>query len=364
MSSHSHLIDELLMIAHKNSASDLIVRTGDRIRMRIQGSIVTVPPERVAEPDRGITIDMIRHLARSLPAQPDIEAAQNLDFHYTLAGIAHFRIHVLRTHNNFGIVARLIPQQIPDFQTLRLPAVFEDIAQYRNGLILMAGAAGSGKSTSMASILNHMIRHRPIHVVTLEDPVEFRYDNNLRGTVSQREIGTDVASYRQGLTDALRETPDVIVAGEVRGREEIQLALQAAETGHLVMATVHATTAIGTMQRIITSFPQEEQAGIRQRLSENLRAIIVQKLLPMKAGKGRIVAQEIMIANSVIRHFILDPDHWNDIERAMEEGHHLYGSQSFDQHLRRLVEEEQVSYEHALPHTVHREDFAMYFGKS
>jgi len=216
----------------------------------------------------------------------------------------------------------------------------------------------------MAAMLNHMIRHRPVHAVSLEDPVEFRYDNSFRGTVSQRELGVDVASYRQGLTDALRETPDIIVAGEVRGREEIQLALQAAETGHLVMSTVHATTAIGTMQRIMSSFPHDEQAGIRERLSENLRAIIVQKLLPMKQGKGRIVALEVMIRNSVIRHYILDPDHWGDIVRAMEEGHELYGSQSFDQHLRQLVEDDLVSYEQALAHAVHREDFAMHFGKS
>ncbi|EAU55666.1 type IV pilus twitching motility protein PilT [Mariprofundus ferrooxydans] len=358
------LIDELLLVAGKNGASDLIVRTGDRVRMRINGDIVTVPADKVTVPDRNKTIEMIRHLVRALPTQTEIETIRNLDFHYTLPGAAHFRIHVLRTHNDFGIVARLIPVDIPDFAALRLPPVFEEITGYRNGLILMAGAAGSGKSTSMAAMLNHMIRHRPVHAVSLEDPVEFRYNNSYRGTVSQRELGSDVASYKQGLSDALRETPDIIVAGEVRGREEIQLALQAAETGHLVMSTVHATTAIGTMQRIMSSFPHDEQAGIRERLSENLRAIIVQKLLPMKQGKGRIVALEIMIRNSVIRHYILDPDHWGDIVRAMEEGHSLYGSQSFDQHLRQLVEDDLVSYEQALAHAVHREDFAMHFGKS
>jgi len=358
------LIDELLLIAKKNSASDLIVRTGDRIRMRINGDLVTVPVEKISEPDRDQTIAMIHHLVRDLPVQPDIEEIQNLDFHYTLPGAAHFRVHILRTHNNFGIVARLIPQHIPDFTALRLPPIFEQLTGYRNGLILMAGAAGSGKTTSMAAMLNHMIRHRPVHAVTLEDPVEFRYDNSYRGTVSQRELGTDVASYKQGLIDALRETPDIIVAGEVRGREEIQLALQAAETGHLVIATVHATTAIGTMQRIMGSFPHDEQAGIRERLSENLRAIVVQKLLPMKHGKGRIVVLEIMIRNSVIRHFILDPSHWSNIVRAMEEGHALYGSQSFDQHLTRLVEDDLVSYEQALANAVHREDFALHFGKA
>jgi len=358
-----HLIDELLQIANKNGASDLIVRTGDRIRMRIAGDIVTVPQDKVSAPDRAKTITMIQHLIRHHAAETNIETINNLDFHYSLKNICHFRIHILRTNNNFGIVARLIPQTIPSFEQLRLPAVFEKITQYRNGIIFMAGAAGSGKSTSQAAMLNHIIHHRPVHAVTLEDPIEFRYSTEHKGTVSQREIGTDVVSYRQGLIDALRETPDIIVAGEARGREEIQLALEASETGHLVLVTVHATTAVGTMQRIMASFGLDEQTGLRERLSENLRAIIVQKLIPMKSGKQRIVAQEIMIKNSVIRHFIRDPSQWGDIPRAMEEGHNLYGSQSFDQHLQQLVEADLIDYETALPNAVYQEDFAMRMGR-
>ena len=358
-----HLIDDLLQVANKNGASDLIVRTGDRIRMRITGDIVTIPQDKVTAPDRAQTIAMVQHLIRHHAAETDIETINNLDFHYTLKNSCHFRIHVLRTNNNFGIVARLIPQNIPNFEQLRLPAVFEKITQYRNGIILMAGAAGSGKSTSQAAMLNHMIHQRPVHAVTLEDPIEFRYSTEHKGTVSQREIGTDVVSYKQGLIDAMRETPDIIVAGEARGREEIQLALEASETGHLVLATVHATTAVGTMQRIMASFGLDEQAGLRKRLSENLRAIVVQKLIPMKTGKKRIVAQEIMIKNSVIRHFILDPSQWGDIPRAMEEGYNLYGSQSFDQHLQQLVEADLIDYEAALPHAVFQEDFAMRMGR-
>jgi len=358
-----HLIDDLLQVANKNGASDLIVRTGDRIRMRITGDIVTIPQDKVTAPDRAQTIAMVQHLIRHHAAETDIETINNLDSHYTLKNSCHFRIHVLRTNNNFGIVARLIPQNIPNFEQLRLPAVFEKITQYRNGIILMAGAAGSGKSTSQAAMLNHMIHQRPVHAVTLEDPIEFRYSTEHKGTVSQREIGTDVVSYKQGLIDAMRETPDIIVAGEARGREEIQLALEASETGHLVLATVHATTAVGTMQRIMASFGLDEQAGLRKRLSENLRAIVVQKLIPMKTGKKRIVAQEIMIKNSVIRHFILDPSQWGDIPRAMEEGHNLYGSQSFDQHLQQLVEADLIDYEAALPHAVFQEDFAMRMGR-
>lgn len=358
-----HLIDELLLIANKNNASDLIIRTGDRVRMRIDGAIVTVPASRIPEISRQQTIDMIMHISRYTPNAPEIESIHNFDFHYTLENASHFRVHVLRSNNNFGIVARLIPQQIPTFEKLHLPPVFADITNNRNGLILMAGSAGSGKSTTLAAMLDYIIQRRPIHAVTLEDPIEYRYGTGHKGTVCQRELGTDVLSYTQGLKDALRESPDIIVAGEVRSHDDIQLALQASETGHLVMATVHATTAVGTMQRIMSCFALDEQDAIRERLAENLRAIIVQKLLPLKSGKGRIVALEIMIKNAVIKHFILDADHWCEIPRAIEEGNTLYGSQSFDQHLQQLVENDLIEYEEALAHAVFPEDFTMRMGK-
>jgi twitching motility protein PilT len=358
-----HLIDELLLVANKNHASDLIIRTGDRVRMRINGAIVTVDNNKIAEISREQTIDMIRHISRHTANTPDIESIHSLDFHYSLEDASHFRVHVLRSNNNFGIVARLIPQQIPSFNVLRLPPIIADITNNRSGLILMAGSAGSGKSTTLAAMLDHMIRERPVHAVTLEDPVEFNYSTNHQGTVSQREIGTDVSSYAQGLKDALRESPDIIVAGEVRGRADIQLALQAGETGHLVMATVHATTAVGTMQRIMSAFTLDEQDAIRERLAENLRAIIVQKLLPLKSGKGRVVALEIMVKNSVIKHFILDPGQWSEIPRAIEQGHSLYSSQTFDQHLQELVESDQIEYEEALANAVFPEDFVMRMGR-
>jgi len=356
-------IDDLLLIAYKNGASDLIVRTFDRVRMRIGGDIVTVPQDKVSKPDRDKTIAMIRHLTRHLPNTTDIESINHLDFHYTLEGVCHFRVHALRSNNTFGIVARLIPQQIPSFEQLRLPPVFDEMADYRNGLILMAGSTGSGKSTSLAALLSHIIAQRPVHALTLEDPIEYRYGTSHMGTVTQREIGTDVISYKQGLIDAMRETPDIIVTGEARGSEEIQLALEASETGHLVMATVHATSAIGAMQRIMASFNKDQQVGIRERLAENLRAIVVQKLLPKKVGNQRIVVLEIMIKNSVTKHFILDPAHWSEIPRAMEEGHHLYGSQSFDQHLQQLVEADLIDYEEAQANAIFREDFALRMGR-
>lgn len=354
-----HLIDDLLLASNKHKASDLVVRTHDRVRMRINGAMVTLPPDKVPPQDRENVIGMIGHLIRFLPQQPDIEEIQNLDFQYSLENVAHFRVHVMRTNNDFGIVARVIPQEIPGFDELKLPPAIREICNYRNGLVLMAGATGSGKSTTLAAMLNYVIEQRPVHAITIEDPMEFRYGITKKGTVCQRQLGSDVASYAQGLNDALREAPDIIVAGEARDREVIQLALQASETGHLVMATVHATTALGTMQRIMSSFNLDEQEAIRERLGENLRAIIVQRLLPLKNGKGRVAAIEVMVRNSVIKHFILDPDRWSEIPRAMEEGSTLYGSQTFDQHLQQLVENDMVTYEEALANASYPEDFAM-----
>jgi twitching motility protein PilT len=362
LNSHG-LIDDLLRIAFNNKASDLFVRTGDRIRLRINGIMVCIPVDKVQPPTREQVTGMIRHLLRTSSEPPDIETVQHLDFHYSLEEVAHFRIHVMRTCNNFGIVARVIPSRPPTVEQLNLPASLHQIAKYRHGLILMAGTTGSGKSTTMAAMIAQIIHERPVHVVTLEDPLEFRYGTDAIGTVSQREIGRDVADYSQGLIDAMRESPDVILVGEARDREVLQQAITAAETGHLVMATVHATTAVGTMQRFMSAFGLDEQDAIRERLAENLRAIIVQKLLPLKSGQGRIAAVEIMIRNSVIKHFILDPERWCEIPRAMEEGKDLFGSQSFDQHLQELVESDQIEYKEALSHAVFPEDFAMRMGR-
>ena len=357
-----HVIDDLLLAANKHGASDLIVRTDDRVRMRLNGAVITVSPDQIPVQDRTQVKVMIEHMLRDHHIAIDVEEHKNLDFHYSLENVAHFRIHVMRTNGNFGIVARVIPKKIPGFDELHLPPVIREITNNRNGLVIIAGATGSGKSTTMAAMLDHIISHRPVHVVTIEDPMEFRYSTSKKGTVCQRQLGEDVATYADGLSDALREAPDVIVAGEARDRDVIQLALQTSETGHLVMVTVHATTAVGTMQRLMSSFGLDEQDAIRERLGQNLRAIVVQKLLPRKDGKGRIAVLEILICNSVIRHYILE-NRFADIPKAIEEGTTLYGSQSFDQHLQQMVEQNEIEYEEALANSVQPEDFVMRMGR-
>jgi len=357
-----HMIDDLLLAANKHGASDLIVRTDDRVRMRLNGAVITVSPDQIPVQNREQVKTMVEHMLCNHHETVDIEKCKSLDFHYSLENVAHFRIHMMKTNGNFGIVARVIPRKIPSFDDLNLPPVIREITGNRNGLIIIAGATGSGKSTTMAAMLDHIISHRPVHVVTIEDPMEFRYNTSKKGTVCQRQLGEDVATYADGLSDALREAPDIIVAGEARDREVIQLALQASETGHLVMVTVHATTAVGTIQRLMSAFALDEQDAIRERLGQNLRAIVVQKLLPTKDGKGRIAALEILICNSVVRHYILE-NRFSEIPKAIEEGTTIYGSQTFDQHLQKLVEKDLVEYEEALVSAVQQEDFVMRMGR-
>jgi len=360
-----HLIDQLLLLTKKNSASDLLVRPGDPVRLRINGNWVMLPDDKLPVPTRRIVIDMIGHLCRKLPVPPQIEEMRSLDFRYTLEGVAHFRIHAMSTARNYGIVARHIPQRIPTFAELGLPAVLNNISDQRNGLILVAGATGSGKSTTLASMLHRIIRQRSVHVVTLEDPIEFQYPAGCKGTVTQREIGTDVVDYEQGLNDALREAPDIILAGEIREKAVIQLALTAAETGHLVAATVHATTAIGTIQRMMGAFSLDEQNTFMERMAESLRAIIVQKLLPAKDGKGRIAALEVLVRTPVVKHFMLDwQNKAQEIPKALEEGSSLYGTQTFDQHLQILVDKGLVSFVDARAAATYQEDFDMRCGRN
>jgi len=363
--SNEALIDKLLLLTEKNDASDLLVRTGDPVRMRISGKWVMLPKDKVPVPTRESVIRMIEHLARHLPVQPKVEGSHNLDFQYTLENVAHFRVHAMATSLNYGIVARRIPKTIPTFEDLKLPPVIREICKYKNGLILVGGATGSGKSTTLAAMLHSIIQERPVHIVTLEDPIEFRYPTDCPGTVTQREVGSDVETYTQGLNDALREAPDIILAGEIRDKDVIQLALTAAETGHLVAATVHATTAIGTIQRMMGAFSLEEQDAFMERMAESLRAIIVQKLLPLKSGKGRIASQEILVRTSTIKQFILDwQNKSQEIPRALEEGHNLYGTQTFDQHLQTLVEQDIVSFEDARAAATFQEDFDMRCGRN
>ena len=251
---------------------------------------------------------------------------------------------------------RVIPIDIPDFEELRLPQVLERIAQQERGLILVTGVTGSGKSSTQAAMIDHINRNMKKHIVTLENPIEFLHRDN-QCSITQRDIGTDTASFMTGLRAALRQDPDVILIGEMRDPETIDIAMRAAETGHLVISTVHTKDAVQTISRLIAVFAPSEQEMIRIRLSETLLAVISQRLLPRKDGQGRVVAVEVMNVTGTIRECIRDTTRMDEIYELVADGKDQYGSQTFDQHLMELVNAGAVDFDTAKSMASNPSDF-------
>jgi twitching motility protein PilT len=256
------------------------------------------------------------------------------------------------------IVMRVIPFEIPTFEQLGLPQVLGDIAAQERGLVLVTGVTGSGKSSTQAAMIGHMNEHMRRHVVTLENPIEFLH-RDVNCSITQRDVGIDTDSFRVGLRAALRQDPDVIQIGEMRDAETIDIALKAAETGHLVISTVHTRDAASTISRLVATFPPEEQPMARLRLAESLQAVVSQRLLPSKDGKGRVLAAEIMVVTGTIRDCIADPERVEEIREHIAEGRTTYGMQTFDQCLMELVQADRVDYEMAKAAATNPGDFEL-----
>jgi twitching motility protein PilT len=332
---------EILRAAVQRGASDIHIKAGDYLRARISGELVPMTNQRLSpEQTRQIALQLIPHQRdRDL-----IDEICDYDCSWGAPGIGRFRVNILRQRGTLMVVMRVIPIDIPTLDHLQLPRALERIALSERGLVLVTGITGSGKSTTLAAMMGHVNEHRKRHIITLENPIEFLHrDRN--SSVTQREVGTDTDSFATGLRAALREDPDVILVGEMRDVETIDIAMKAAETGHLVFSTLHTLNAVQTISRIVAVFPPHEQEMIRVRLSEGLVAVISQRLVPRRDGNGRIAACEIMIVTSTIRDAILDPEKTDDIFELIEEGREQYGSQSFDQHLMELVAKNLVDYE-------------------
>ncbi|MBS1151337.1 MAG: twitching motility protein, partial [Myxococcaceae bacterium] len=272
----------------------------------------------------------------------NIEELRDHDTSYALEGVGRFRANIHRTKGTIGAIMRAIPFTVPDFQKLGLPKVLEKISQEERGLILVTGVTGSGKSSTLAAMVGYINQHYRKHILTIEDPIEFLHEDRF-SRVTQREIGPDTPNFANALRGALRQDPDVILVGEMRDAETIEIALKAAETGHLVLSTVHTTDCYRTISRIISVFPPEGQTGVRNRLSENLRASVSQRLLPHASGKGRVVAAEIMVSTLSVVEFIKDPKRTHEIKDYLEKNHDILGTQSFDMHLAKLLREKQIT---------------------
>jgi twitching motility protein PilT len=262
----------------------------------------------------------------------------------------------MRYQGKLGLILRLISDKIPTTDDLKLPKVINKIAEANAGLVLVTGATGSGKSSTLAAMINYINKTSAVHVLTLEDPVEFVH-SPLKARITQREIGQDTNDFASALRSALRQDPDIILIGEMRDAETISIALKAAETGHLVFGTVHTTDALSTIGRLISMFPPEEQDVVRVRIADNLHATISQRLLKTSDGKGRVAAQEIMINNPGIKESILDPTKTKEIYTYIEKGKNTSGAQSFDQHITKLYKDGLISLEEAKGNATRPDDF-------
>jgi len=346
---------EIFKAAIQRGASDIHIKSGDFIRARVQGELVPLTQQRLS-PEQVAQICM-----QLIPHQRDrdrLETINDYDCSWSAPGVGRFRVNILRQRGTLMIVMRVIPFEIPNFDALRLPPVLAKIGHSERGMVLVTGVTGSGKSSTLAAMIGHINQTRKKHIVTLENPIEFLH-RDVNSSITQREIGADTESFESGLRAALREDPDVILIGEMRDMTTIDTAMKAAETGHLVFSTLHTTNAVQTISRVIAVFPPHEQEMVRVRLSENLVAVISQRLLPKKEGSGRVVAAEIMIVTATIRDAILDKDKVHEIPDLMMEGREQYGSQTFDQHLIDLVGADIVAFDVAKAAATNPSDFEL-----
>ncbi len=338
-------IDTLLKYAIKNNASDIHITVASPPVLRIDGSLVNYG-QRKLYPDE--VKNMLEQLLDQVKLTELYEHGQ-VDTTYSIPAVGRFRINAFKQRGNYGMVIRVIPFKIPTIDELGLPYVVRDLVKTSRGLILVTGPAGSGKSTTLAAIINLINEEKRYHIITLEDPIEYVH-NHKKSIVNQREIGEDTDSFHNGLRAALRQDPDVIMIGEMRDMETMSTALMAAETGHLVMSTLHTFGAAKTINRIIDAFPPYQQQQIRMQLSTVIEAIICQQLLPRKDGKGRVVATEIMIATPAIRNLIRE-DKIHQIDTVIETGY-MMGMKTMDQSLLELFNQGIISKETLLNNAV------------
>ena len=337
-------INDLLRIAVERGASDLHLKVGTYPMMRVRGVLSPVSSERRL--DHEDVVAMSAAIMSASQAEKFV-ASQEVDLAYSVAGLGRFRCNIFQQRGTVGLVLRVIPMQIRTIDELDLPPVLRKIAEEERGLVLVTGTTGSGKSTTLAAMIDHINRTRSAHVMTVEDPIEFLHRDN-KSMVNQREVAVDTHSLAQALRSALRQDPDVILVGEMRDFETIETGLLAAETGHLVFSTLHTLDATETINRIIAVFPPHQQKQIRLQLASVLKAVISQRLIPRVDGAGRAPAVEVMISTPFIRECIVDKDKTYQIPGAIASGTSQYGMQTFDQSIFGLFQHGAISYEEAL----------------
>jgi twitching motility protein PilT len=348
-------LNEILQVALRAGASDIHLKAGLPPMFRVDGALVPLkdarrlPPEEIARMALGIMNDYQKEKYKQ---------TNEVDLAYGVPGLGRFRVNIFQQRGTLGVVLRVIPFKIQTIEQLMLPKVLEKVAAEQRGLVLVTGTTGSGKSTTLAAMIDHINATETCHIMTIEDPIEFLIRDK-RSIVNQREVGVDTMSFGQALKSALRQDPDVILVGEMRDLETIETALTAAETGHLVMSTLHTLDATETVNRIISAFPPYQQKQVRLQLGSVLKAVISQRLVPRADGKGRVPAIEVLLATGRVRELVEDKDRTKEIPDAIAQGHLSYGMQTFDQSLMSLLKSGVVSYEEALRQATNPDDFAL-----
>ncbi len=348
-------IDELLRSACESKASDLHLKVGNYPYIRVDGDLRPMQQyQRVSSEDM---LNMAFSIMTNRQKQKFKENTE-LDMAYGVAGLGRFRVNVFQQRGNVGMVLRVIPTKIRTLEELYMPRVIDKICEEQRGIVLVTGTTGSGKSTTLAAMIDRINSSRTDHIITIEDPIEFLHRDK-KGFVNQREVEVDTPSFGSALRSALRQDPDVILVGEMRDLETIQTALLAAETGHLVFSTLHTLDATETVQRIIAVFPPPEQKQIRLQMATTLKAVISQRLVRKSDGIGRVPAAEVLIATEYIRDCVINPEKTRLIHDAIAAGVSQYGMQTFDQSLYDLYTQGLVSLEEALLNSSNPDEFKL-----
>jgi twitching motility protein PilT len=348
-------IDELLRVATGHGASDLHLKVGAFPVMRIAGELHPVADApRLKQED---TLDMAFAIMSNRQKQRFKEVSE-VDIGYGVSGLGRFRANIFQQRGTVSIVLRVIPDHTKNINQLGLPPVIDSIAEERRGLILVTGATGSGKSTTLAAMIDRINSLRSGHIVTIEDPIEFLHRDK-KSFVSQREVDVDTRSFAEALRGAMRQDPDVILVGEMRDYETIETALTAAETGHLVLSTLHTLDATETVMRIVSSFPSHQQKSVRIQLAGILKAVVSMRLVRAAKGAGRVPAVEVMVSTGLIRDYIVNEDKTSLIREAIAAGASQYGMQTFDQSLFHLFQSGLIAREEALHNASNADEFKM-----
>ena len=348
-------IDDLLRIAMERRASDLHLKVGNYPHLRIDGELTPLTDQPRISAEDMLTMAFSMMSARQ---KQKFKESTEIDMAYGVAGLGRSRVNVFQQRGNVGLVLRVIPTKIRALDELYLPKIVEQVCDMPRGLILVTGVTGSGKSTTLAAMVDRINSTRAEHIITIEDPIEFLHRDK-KGYVNQREIEVDTPTFSSALRASLRQDPDVILVGEMRDVETIGTALHAAETGHMVFSTLHTLDAVETINRIIAVFPPPEQKQIRLQLAAVLRAVISQRLVRRCDGDGRVPAVEVMINTAYIRECILVPEKTRAVRDAISAGTSQYGMQTFDQSLWDLFQAGLINYETALESASNADDFKL-----